>query len=340
MNKEILNKNAIFLSSPPKGILAADESTSTISKRFDQINLISNFENRRKYRELLFSTNDLEKYISGIIMYDETIRQEDSFGSNFVKLLKSKGIHSGIKVDTGAKKLIGTIDEKITEGLDSLNERMAEYAEMGATFSKWRAVISINENNPSDYCVNLNAHALARYARIAQHHNIVPIVEPEVLMDGNHSIEMCLIATKKTLDAVFKELIFQGVYLGGILLKPNMIISGINSQKKSNVDEVATQTINCLKESVPQEVPGIVFLSGGQSESLATQHLNIMNKQNELPWNLSFSYGRALQQPVILNWLGKKENIEKAQAALIKRSKLNSLATKADYNIEMESSVS
>ena len=324
------------LSAPPKGILAADESTGTITKRFDQINLESTFETRRKYRELLFTTKELEKYISGVILYDETIRQLDSSGLGFPEVLNKKNIQPGIKVDAGAKKLIGAKGEYITEGLDNLSQRMSEYSDMGATFAKWRAVITIGESLPSNYCIELNSHALARYARIVQHYDMVPIVEPEILMDGTHSLEQCYEATSKTLKSLFSELSFQGVYLKGILLKPNMVISGTDAKNKSSIEEVAKNTIDCLKQNVPSEVPGIVFLSGGQSNDTATCHLNEMNINSEFSWNLSFSYGRALQQPVILSWKGQDENKLRAQNELLKRSKLNSLATTGDYSIEME----
>ena len=336
MNKKKLSEIANSLSAPPKGILAADESTGTITKRFDQINLESTFETRRKYRELLFTTNELEKYISGVILYDETIRQKDSSGESFTNLLKKKNIQPGIKVDSGAKKLIGSEGEHITEGLDNLSQRMSEYSNMGATFAKWRAVITISESLPSHYCIDLNSHALARYARIVQHYDMVPIVEPEILMDGSHSLEKCYEVTTKTLKSLFSHLNFQGVYLGGILLKPNMIISGTNADKQSSIEEVAENTVKCLEQNVPNEVPGIVFLSGGQNNDTATSHLNEMNLGREFSWNLSFSYGRALQQPVILSWRGQDENKSKAQNELLKRSKLNSLATTGDYSIEME----
>ena len=336
MDKKKLSEIANILSASPKGILAADESTGTITKRFDQINLKSTFETRRKYRELLFTTNELEKYISGVILYDETIKQEDSSGERFTSLLKKKNIQSGIKVDAGAKELIGSKGEYITEGLDNLSQRMFDYSNMGATFAKWRAVISIGESAPSEYCIELNSHALARYARIVQHYNMVPIVEPEILMDGSHSLEKCYEVTSKTLKSLFSHLNFQGVYLGGILLKPNMIISGIDSKEQSSVKDVSKNTINCLKQNVPDEVPGIVFLSGGQNNDLATSHLNEMNITREFEWNLSFSYGRALQQPVILSWKGQDENKLKAQNELLKRSRLNSLATTGNYSIEME----
>ena len=336
MNKDKLKKIAESLVANPKGILAADESTNTIAKRFEQINLASNFENRRRYRELLFSTKGIGSFLSGVILYNETIRQESSEKISFVELLKKQNIQSGIKVDTGATDLIGSKNEKITEGLDSLSQRMDEYQKMGATFSKWRAIININNLNASDYCIDLNAFYLARYARIVQNFNMVPIVEPEVLMDGNHSIDDCYDVTSRTLKSVFKQLSFHGVFLEGILLKPNMIISGNNSNDQSDVKEISKKTIKCLSENVPIEVPGIVFLSGGQSNELATKNLNEINKTKNLPWKLSFSYGRALQQPVITTWSGENKNTEKAQKELFKRAKLNSLATEGKYEDEME----
>ena len=336
MNTNKLEKIAKSLSTSPKGILAADESTNTIAKRFEQIKLTSNFENRRKYRELLFTTPEIENFLSGIIFYDETIKQETSNNISFVKFLEKRNIQTGIKVDIGAKVLIGSENEKITEGLDGLSSRMKDYKNMGATFAKWRAVIKIDESIPTEYCVSLNAHNLARYARIVQEFDMVPIVEPEVLMDGTHSINDCYKITSQTLKTVFHHLKFQGVFLKGILLKPNMIISGENSNEKNTIEEVASFTIKCLMENVPHDVPGIVFLSGGQSNELATMHLNEINKTKNLPWSLSFSYGRALQQPVILNWQGKDENTEIAQSELIKRSKLNSLATIGKYENKME----
>ncbi len=338
MNKKKLNSISTFLAEKPKGILAADESTGTITKRFEKIRLNSTFENRRKYREILISTKGIEDFISGVIFYDETIRQIDSSGKKFTDLLKDKNIHPGIKVDTGAKNLVGTEKEMITEGLDNLNKRLEEYASMGATFSKWRAVINIDESIPTEYCISLNAHALARYARLVQNYDMVPIVEPEVIMDGKHDIEKCFDVTSKTLKIVFDELNFQGVYLGGILLKPNMIISGTGSNTQSDISQVSKMTIECLEKNVPDEVPGIVFLSGGQKNELATEHLNQMNIEKTDSWNLSFSYGRALQQPVITTWKGKDENIDQAQNEFLKRCRLNSLATIGKYKKEMEHS--
>lgn len=336
MDKNKLNNIALSISEKPKGILAADESTGTITKRFDQIKFESNFENRRKYRELLFTSKDIENFISGVILYDETIRQNDINGVPFINLLKTKNIHPGIKVDGGVTALVGSETEKITEGLDNLEKRIEEYSKMGATFTKWRAVINIGEQIPTNYCIELNAHALARYSRIVQKYNMVPIVEPEIIMDGSHDIGECYQVTNNTLKIVFEHLKFQGVYLGGILLKPNMVISGTNCKKQADINEVSMMTIKCLEESVPNEVPGIVFLSGGQSYEVATEHLNQMNLIESNLCNLSFSYGRALQQPVISTWEGKEENKEKAQNEFSKRCKLNSLATLGQYKTEME----
>ena len=337
MNKIKLNEVALSLVESSKGILAADESTGTITKRFNQINIDSNFENRRKYRELLFSTDNLENYISGVILFDETIKQTDEKNQKFVELLNKKKIKVGIKVDGGTIPLAGSSDEKITQGIDGLHERINEYKSLGAVFTKWRAVISINQNKlPTYYCIKLNNHLLARYAKIVQELDLVPIVEPEVLMDGDHSIEKCLEVTSKTLKSLFEELDFQNVYLQGILLKPNMVISGSNSKIQASDQQVADLTVDCLKKNVPADVPGIVFLSGGQSNELATQHLNLMNKENGLPFKLSFSYGRALQQPAISEWKGLDKNILNSQNQLFKRSKLNSLAAQGLYNKELE----
>ena len=339
MNDNNLDKIAVTLSKPPKGILAADESTNTITKRFDSINVDSSFENRRKYRELLFKTHDLNKFISGVILYDETIRQSTSEGIPFSEFLKDLGILVGIKVDTGAFPLTFNSHEKVTEGLDGLAKRVEEYKKLGAVFTKWRAIIDIDDKNsiPSDYAIDLNCFNLARYAKIVQDHGLVPIVEPEVLMDGNHNIQTCYDITSKTQKSLFNHLKLHGVDMNGILLKPNMVISGKKSSEQASIEEVASQTIKCLKENVPNEVPGIVFLSGGQSNELATQHLNQMNKSSEIfSWNLSFSYGRALQQPALNAWQGENKNIKNSQDALFKRSNLNSSATLGKYSIDLE----
>ena len=339
MSDNNLKNIAITLSEPPKGILAADESTNTITKRFESINVNSSFENRRKYRELLFKTHDLNKFISGVILFDETIRQSTSEGTPFCEFLNNLGILVGIKVDTGAFPVSSVSNEKITEGLDGLAKRIQEYKKLGAVFTKWRAIIDIDNKNsiPSDYAIDVNCFNLARYAKIVQDHGLVPIVEPEVLMDGSHDIQTCYNITSKTQRSLFDQLRFHGVDVSGILLKPNMVIAGKMSSEQASIDEVASETIKCLKENVPKEVPGIVFLSGGQSNELATQHLNQMNKSSKtFSWNLSFSYGRALQQPALSAWKGQDENIKTSQKALYKRSNLNSIATSGNYSIDLE----
>ncbi len=339
MNNNELYQIANTLSKPPKGILAADESTNTITKRFNDIKVESSFENRRKYRELLFKTKDLNKFISGVILFDETIRQSTDEGVLFGEFLKQLGIMPGIKVDAGAVPIELESLEKVTEGLDGLSERLDEYKKLGAVFTKWRAIIDINNKNtmPSDYCIDLNCYNLARYARIVQDHGMVPIVEPEVLMDGSHDINKCFEITSKTQKKLFEYLHTHNVSLNGILLKPNMIISAKKSLTQASISEVASLTLKCLKENVPNDVPGIVFLSGGQSNELATQHLNEMNKSSEtFSWNLSFSYGRALQQPTLSLWKGEEKNIGDSQYALYKRSKLNSSATLGEYSINLE----
>ena len=318
-----------------KGILAADESTPTCDKRFDSIGVEKNFNNRNEYRDLLFNTPDIEKYISGVILFDETIRQSTTCDKSipFTELLKSKGIIPGIKVDTGAKDFAGFKNEKITEGLDGLRDRLKEYYEMGARFAKWRAVITIGETIPSDACIHSNANGLARYASLCQENGIVPIVEPEVLMDGSHTIEDCYDVTQRTLNVTFQQLIMHHVDLSGIVLKPNMIISGSDCDTQADIDKVAELTFKCLKDNVPSDVPGIAFLSGGQSSDLATAHLNTMNKKymSEMPWNLTFSYGRALQEDALKAWGGTNRN--EGQEAFIFRARTNSLATKGEAEV-------
>ena len=324
---------------PGKGILAADESTGTISSRLSQINTESSFETRNAYRDLLFSAEGIEEYISGVIMYDETFRQSSiADGKPYPEYLMDKGILPGIKVDTGAHDLSGSEGEKITQGLDGLDDRLKEYRKMGARFAKWRAVINITEDNPSGYCISTNAHALARYAGLCQANDIVPIVEPEILMDGSHDIDDSFVVTEEVLHTVFFELYSQGVQYEQMILKPNMVLSGYDANDRASVDEVADATLQCFARTVPAAVPGIAFLSGGQSDEDATSHLNRMNQilDENKPWNLSFSYGRALQQPAINTWLGKSENVTAAQDALINRAKLNSLATVGKYSTDME----
>ena len=320
-----------------KGILAADESTPTCKKRFDSINVQSTEENRNKYRNMLFTADGIENYISGVILFDETLRQSTMEGGvPFPEHLTKLGILPGIKVDKGAKQLANTDDEKITEGLDGLRDRLKEYYDLGARFTKWRAVITIGENMPTAYCMSANAHALARYAALCQEQGLVPIVEPEILMDGSHSIEESYQLTTETLYNVFYELVSQGVELEGMVLKPNMVLSGYDCSEQASVEQVAEMTVDCFLNTVPAAVPGIAFLSGGQSDELATAHLNVMNQIKGTPWNLTFSYGRALQAPALKAWSGKDENISSAQDAFMKRAKFNSLATKGEFSADME----
>jgi fructose-bisphosphate aldolase class I len=336
MDEQKLQETAQAIVAEGKGILAADESDSTIKKRFDSIGVESTEENRRAYRELLFTTEGVEEYISGVILFDETIRQSSSDGTPFPKLLESKGVIPGIKVDKGAKPLALAEGETVTEGLDGLRERLGEYRALGARFAKWRAVISIGKEIPSEYCLWTNAHALARYAALSQEAGLVPIVEPEVLMDGDHTIERSFTVTSHTLHAVFTELRDQRVHPEGILLKPNMVLSGKESPKQASVQEVAEATVRCLKRVVPAAVPGIVFLSGGQTDQQATEHLNAMNRMGDLPWQLSFSYGRALQAPVLKAWKGDTANVSAAQTAFHHRAWCNSKARFGKYTEDME----
>jgi fructose-bisphosphate aldolase class I len=320
-----------------KGILAADESTPTCTKRFGSINVESTEENRNAYRDMLFTADGIENHISGVILFDETIRQSTVNGSiPFPEHLSALGIIPGIKVDKGAKQLANSDDEKITEGLDGLRDRLKEYYELGARFSKWRAVITIGEDIPTAYCISANAHALARYAALCQEQGLVPIVEPEILMNGDHTIEESYQLTTETLYTVFYELASQGVELEGMVLKPNMVLSGYDCSEQASVKEVAEMTVDCFFNTVPAAVPGIAFLSGGQSDELATAHLNAMNQIDGTPWNLTFSYGRALQTPALKAWSGKAENIHAAQEALMKRAIFNGLATKGEYSSDME----
>jgi len=324
------------LVAPKKGILAADESGGTIEKRFKSIGVPSTEENRRDYREMLFRTPGAEEFISGVILYDETIRQKAADGTPLAKLLQDKGIIPGIKVDTGAKALAFSSKEKITEGLDGLRERLVEYRGLGAKFAKWRAVITIGDGIPTEYCLATNAHALARYAALCVEAGIVPIVEPEVLMDGPHSIERCYDVTERTLQLVFGELAAQRVPLEQILLKPNMVLSGTENPKQAGIREVAEATLRCFRRTVPAAVPGIVFLSGGQSDELATAHLSEMNKIGGGPWQLSFSYGRALQAPALKAWGGKAANVGAGQKAYYHRAKCNGAARSGSYTDAME----
>jgi fructose-bisphosphate aldolase class I len=331
-----LHETAKALVAAGKGILAADESDGTIKKRFDSIDVESTEENRRAYRDLLFSTPRVEEFISGVILFDETIRQSSADGTPFPKRLESREIIPGIKVDKGAKPLAKADGETVTEGLDGLRDRLNEYRELGARFTKWRAVISIGEDIPSEYCIWVNAHALARYAALSQEAGLVPIVEPEVLMDGDHTIERSFEVTSRTLHAVFTELRDQRVEPEGMLLKPNMVLSGYETSEQAGHEEVADWTIKCLRRHVPAAVPGIVFLSGGQSDEDATANLNAMNALGPHPWELSFSYGRALQAPALKAWRGEAASVEEAQKAFYRRAKFNSAARFGTYAPEME----
>jgi fructose-bisphosphate aldolase class I len=332
MTTESLSQTAKALVADGKGILAADESSPTIKKRFDSIGVESTEENRREYRAMLFSTPEAGRYISGVILFDETLRQNGSDGMPLVKLIEAGGMIPGIKVDKGAKDLAGFPGEKVTEGLDGLRDRCNEYAGLGARFAKWRAVYTIGEDVPSAACLTANAHGLARYAAISQEAGLVPIVEPEVLMDGDHTIDDCEAVTEEVLRIVFAELSVQEIELEGMLLKPNMVLSGKDCPERAGVEEVAERTLRCLKRSVPAAVPGIVFLSGGQSDEVATLHLNAMNKLAENPpWKLSFSYGRALQAGPLKAWGGQAENLPAAQEVLFARAKANGEATLGAY---------
>ena len=331
-----LKSTAEALVAQNKGILAADESFPTIEKRFKSIQIESTEENRRAYRDMLFQTAGLEEFVSGVILFDETIRQKSSDGREFAQLLANKGIIPGIKVDTGAKDLALFPGEKVTEGLDGLRARCEEYVAFGARFTKWRAVITIGPDIPSDFCIHANAHALARYAALSQEAGLVPIVEPEVLMDGDHSIEQCYEVTGRTLGSLFQHLDMHRVDLAGTLLKTNMVLSGKSAEQRAGVEEVARETVRCLSETVPAEIPGIVFLSGGQSDQEATAHLDAMNKIGRHPWELSFSYGRALQAPALEAWKGDPSNVEAGQRALYHRARLNGAARSGTYSPDME----
>lgn len=320
-----------------KGVLAADESSPTIKKRFDSIKVDSTEESRRRYREILFTAKDIERNIGGVILFDETLRQSTRDGVPFAQLLSGRGIMPGIKVDKGAKALAMYPGDKIAEGLDGLRDRLLEYKQLGAKFAKWRAVIEIDEHKiPSAYGIRANAHALARYAALCQEIDLVPIVEPEVLMDGAHSIERCEAVTSRVLETVFAELDAHGVVFDGMLLKPNMVIPGKKCERQAFAQEIAEATMRCFYRYVPAAVPGIVFLSGGQSDVEATENLNAMNAMGTHPWQVSFSYGRALQAPVLAAWKGQEGNVAAAQRALQKRCKLNGLARDGKYAKSME----
>jgi fructose-bisphosphate aldolase class I len=337
MNLAELNKIARAMTAEGKGILAADESTGTIQKRFDKIGVTNTEDNRRDYRELLFrSTDAMKDHISGVILFDETIRQKAKDGTPLVKLIEAAGSIPGIKVDAGAKPLAASNGETVTEGLDGLRERLVEYHKLGARFAKWRATYDPTNGRPSYNCINANAHALARYAALCQENGIVPIVEPEVLMDGDNDIDTCAKVTEWVLKETFQQLYYANVALEGMVLKPNMVISGMKCPKQASVDEVAQRTVEILKRCVPSAVPGIAFLSGGQSDEQATAHLNAMNAEYELPWALTFSYGRALQAAPQKAWSGKAENVTLAQRAFTHRAKMNGLAAVGKWTAELE----
>lgn len=338
MGQHQLEQTASALVAEGKGILAADETVPTLTKRFAALEIESTADSRRTYREMFFTTPDVPSFISGVILQDETIRQKNARGAPLVEVLSQQGIIPGIKVDSGAKVLAGSPEEKVTEGLDGLRDRLKEYGAMGARFAKWRAVLRITDTFPSPACVSVNAHALARYAALCQEQGLVPIVEPEVLMDGAHNIERCEEVTGTVLHAVFDALVVQGVRPEGMLLKPNMVISGRECRGQASVEEVAAATLRCLRRHVPAAVSGIVFLSGGQSDVLATAHLNAINRlDGSKPWKVSFSYGRALQDPAIEAWRGKQENLKAGQQAFYHRAKCNSAATVGKYTSAMES---
>jgi len=337
MNLAELNKIAEAMVKPGKGILAADESTSTIKKRFDAIGVDSTADTRRDYRELLFrSTEAMKNHISGVILYDETIRQKAKDGASLVSLIEKAGSIPGIKVDKGTKALPFSPGEVVTEGLDGLRERLVEYRGLGARFAKWRAVIDIGEGIPSWNCIKANMHLLARYAALCQEENIVPIVEPEVLMDGGHEVDRCEHVTEWVLKTLYLELFEARVQLEGTVLKPNMVIAGKKCPKRASVEEVAEKTIRVLKACVPPAVPGIAFLSGGQSDEEATAHLDAMNRMGALPWKLTFSYGRALQAAPQKAWSGKAENVAAAQRAFVHRARMNGLATEGHWSVDQE----
>jgi fructose-bisphosphate aldolase class I len=340
MDTASLSATAQALVAPGKGILAADESGGTIKKRFDSIGTESTESNRRDYREMLFRAPGVSDYISGVILFDETIRQNAADGTPLVKVLEGQGIIPGIKVDLGAKPLAQAEGETVTEGLDGLRERLAEYHSLGARFAKWRATYSITDTLPSAYCIDVNAHALARYAALCQEAGIVPIVEPEVLMDGDHTLERAFYVTAAVLHALYRALFLQRVRLDCTLLKPNMVLSGYGGAVQASVDDVANATLRCFVATVPAAVPGIVFLSGGQSDELATAHLDAMNKRGPHPWQLSFSYGRALQAPALKAWKGEAVNVEAGRDAFLHRARLNSAARSGSYSPEMEKAAS
>ena len=338
MDKQALETIAQAMVADGKGLLAADESTGTIKKRFDSVNMESTEESRRDYRELLFRTQEaMQNHISGVILFDETLRQKSPDGTPLVDIITAAGALAGIKVDTGAKDLAGHAGEKVTEGLDGLRERLQEYHTLGARFAKWRAVLNITDTHPSPACLAANTHALARYAALCQENGLVPIVEPEVIMDGTHSIDRCKEVTHATLSALYDQLHEQGVHLEGTILKPNMILSGTQNPAQADMAQVAEATLACFKKTVPAAVPGIVFLSGGQSDIAATAHLDAMNKMGRFDWKLSFSYGRALQAAPLKAWgASKGKDSAAAQSAFAHRAKMNGLATQGQWNESLE----
>ncbi len=340
MNKyaQELRNTAKAMMAKGKGILAMDESNGTCNKRFAQLGIPTTEENRRTYRELILTAPNLSDYISGAILYDETIRQSTADGKSFVEVMQEAGMIPGIKVDTGAKDLAGRLNEKVTEGLDGLRDRIAEYYQMGARFAKWRAVITIGEGIPSNGCLEANAHGSARYAALCQEGGLVPIVEPEVLIDGDHTIERCYEVTEKTLHEVFRQLYVQNVAYDQMILKPSMVISGVDCATQANVEQVATETIRCLLNTVPPNVPGIAFLSGGQSKERSSAHLSYMNAnfRSQFPWRVTFSYARAIQQPALDHWRGNAANVAEAQQLLVQRAMLNSAASEGTYSEAME----
>ena len=331
-----LNEIAVYIVSDGKGILAADESTGTIKKRFDSINTESTEKIRRDYREMLFQADGMKNNIGGVILFEETLKQDAADGTSLVNVISSQGALPGIKVDKGLTPMNEDSEETVTNGLDDLNQRCREFYKIGAKFTKWRAVITIGDNIPTDACINENMLRLADYAKIVQSNNMVPIVEPEVLMDGSHSIDDCYNVTSRVLKSLFQNLKDKNVDIKGTILKPNMIISGTNCTEQAGVQEVAEKTVKCLLENVPEDLPGIAFLSGGQSDIDATAHLDAMNKIGGFPWKLSFSYGRALQQAALKAWMGKEENMNNAQAAFSHRALMNKNAALGKWNKDLE----
>ncbi len=334
--REELEETAKAMVARGQGILAADESTGTMTKRLEGVGVDSNEETRRTFRELLVTTPDAGDKISGVILYDETIKQKTADGRPFPEMLSEVGILPGIKVDTGAKPLAGSDGEKVTEGLDGLRERFEEYRELGAKFAKWRAVIDMGDGKPTDYAIHVNAHALARYAALAQEAGIVPIVEPEVMMEGSHAIDVAEEVSRRTVTAVFRELELQRIHLPGMVLKPNMVMAGYDNPDQPSVEEVAERTLNLFREVVPEEVPGIAFLSGGQSDEQAAAHLSAMNNIGGVPWELTFSYGRALIGAPLKVWSGEADNVKKAQEAFAHRARCNAAARQGEYSEDME----